>query len=50
MTPDTIVSLVRTLFNALNGQHAEAARIAAIEAMHKLMTDYIRESDEPVRH
>jgi hypothetical protein len=42
--------MVSTLADALNGQHGEAARIAAIEAMHKLMTDYIRESDEPVRH
>jgi hypothetical protein len=29
----------------------EAVRIAAIEAMQKMMTEYIRESnDEPLRH
>ena len=49
MTTDDITSMVSALFNALNGQHGEAARIAAVEAMHKLMADYINR-DEPVRH
>jgi hypothetical protein len=41
------MSLVRTLADALNGQHGEAVQIAAIEAMRELMADYIRESYEP---
>jgi hypothetical protein len=40
------MSLVRTLADALNGQHGEAVQIAAIEAMREL-ADYIRESYEP---
>jgi hypothetical protein len=39
--------MVSTLADALNGQRGKG--IAAIEAMHKVMTDYIRESDEPLR-
>lgn len=50
MTPDVITTMVRTLFDALTGKHGEAAKIAAVEFMHKLMADYIRESDEPLRH
>ena len=51
MTPDAIVPLALIVVRALNGEFGEAARIAAIESMHKLMTDYIRESnDEPLRH
>jgi hypothetical protein len=43
-------SFGNTYFNALNGQHGEAARIAAVESMHKLMADYNRQCDEPIRH
>ena len=34
----------------LHGQHGDAVQIAAIEATHRLMADYINRESEPVRY
>ena len=53
MGAGAVVFATRTLvpITTFANLHGEAARIAAVESMHKLMRDYInRQSDEPVRH
>ena len=51
MTPDEITTMVRTLFDASRmASTARPPKLPPLSSMHKLMADYIRESDEPLRH